>query len=109
MAARASDIVTEYDRVFHDVRILTDMRPVFGVDPEDGPKAAALIATLKVEYHISQGPVESDFYALEHSDLLRLRDAVDRALVKHSSMRKLMERMNLPYWEYLEVPGDLDK
>jgi hypothetical protein len=108
LAARASDIVTEYDRVFHDARVLTDLRPVFGADPAEGPKAGTLIATLKIDYHPPQGGIESEFYALEHADLLRLRDAVDRALAKHTSMRKLMETINLPYWEYMEAPSDVD-
>lgn len=108
IAARASGIVTEYGRVFHDARILNDLRPVFGKDPRDGPKAAALIASLKVDYHLPEGKIESDFYALEHSDLLRLRETIDRAIAKHASLRELMERMNLPYWEYLEVHGDPD-
>jgi hypothetical protein len=108
VAARASDIVTEYDRVFHDARILNDLRPVFGADLDDGPKAATLIATLKIDYHPPRGPIDSEFYALEHSDLLRLRDVVDRAIAKHASLRQLMDRMSLPYWEYLEVPSDLD-
>jgi hypothetical protein len=108
LAARASEIVTEYDRVFHDARVLTDLRPVFGADPAEGPKAGTLIATLKIDYHPSRGGMESEFYALEHSDLLGLRDTLDRALAKHASMRKVMETINLPYWEYLEAPTDVD-
>ncbi len=108
VAARASEIVTEYGRVFHGARILNDLRPVFGANPADGPKAATLIATLKIDYHIPRGPIDSEFYALEHSDLLRLRDVVDRAIAKHTSLRQLMEKASLPYWEYLEVPSDLD-
>jgi DNA-binding transcriptional ArsR family regulator len=108
VAARASDVVTEYGRVFHDARILNDLRPVFGPDPKQGPKAATLIATLKIDYHPPRGSLDSEFYALEHADLLRLRDVVDRAIAKHASLRHVMDKMSLPYWEYLEVPSDLD-
>jgi hypothetical protein len=108
VAARASDLVTEYERVFHDARILTDLRPVFGRDPAEGPKAAALIATLKVDFHPPTGRVDSEFYALEHSDLLRLRDVVNRAIAKHASMRKIMDELKLPYWEYQEGTDAVD-
>jgi hypothetical protein len=108
LAAKASDIVTEYDRVFHGARVLTDLRPVFGKDPAEGPKAGTLIATLKIEYHPPQGGIDSEFYALEHSDLVRLRDTLDRAIVKHASMRRVMDTINLPYWEYMEAPSDVD-
>jgi hypothetical protein len=36
LAARAMDIGTEHDRVFHDARIFTDVRPVFGPDVSAG-------------------------------------------------------------------------
>lgn len=109
LAARAFDIVSEHDRVFHDARILNDLRPVFGPDPADGPKAAVLVATLKIDYHVTRGPVDSAYFALDQTDLLRLRDVVDRALAKHASLRGLVESMNMPYWEYDEppdAPGD---
>ncbi len=102
LAARASEIVTEFPKVFHDARVLTDLRPVFGPDPTGGPQAALLVATLKLEYHLADGPVDVDFFALDYSDLLRLRDIVDRALAKHTSLRGLIDKMDLPYWEYRE-------
>jgi len=108
IAARASDVVTEYERVFHNARVLTDLRPIFGRDPAQGPKAGALIATLKIDFHPPVGGLESEFYALEHADLLRLRDVVNRAIVKHASMRQVMKRLNLSYWEYQEAPDDMD-
>lgn len=109
VAARASDVVTEYSRVFHDARILNDLRPVFGADPGQGPKAATLIATLKIDYHPPRGSLDSEFYALEHADLLRLRDVVDRAIAKHASLRQVTDKLNLPYWEYQEPTDDVDR
>ncbi len=109
LAARAFDIVSEHDRVFHDARIVNDLRPVFGPDPADGPKAALLVATLKIDYHVTGSPLDSAYFALDQTDLRRLRDVVDRALAKHASLRGLVESMNLPYWEYdepLDAPGD---
>ncbi|HEX5851763.1 MAG TPA: hypothetical protein VFY36_01605 [Solirubrobacteraceae bacterium] len=102
LAARASEIVTEFPKVFHEARILTDLRPVFGPDPTRGPQAALLVATLKLEYHLADGPVDVDFFALDYSDLLRLREIVDRAIAKHTSLRGLIDKMDLPYWEYRE-------
>jgi hypothetical protein len=103
LAARAYDIVTEYERVFHDARILTDLRPVFGSDTSDGPKAALLISTLKIDFHPPDGSLDSHFFALDHADLLRLRATVDRALSKHQSLREMVKQIDLPYWEYKEA------
>jgi hypothetical protein len=108
LAARASEIVTEYPKVFHDARILNDLRPVFGPDASKGVKAALLVATLKLEYHLADGPVDSDFFALDYRDLLRLREVIDRAVAKHASMRGLVDKMDLPFWEYIESDGGDD-
>jgi hypothetical protein len=103
LAARAYDIVTEYERVFHDARILTDMRPVFGPDTSQGPKAALLISTLKIDFHPPDGSLDSHFFALDYADLLRLRDTVERALSKHKSLRAMIKQTGIPYWEYREA------
>lgn len=103
LAARAYDIVTEYERVFHDARILTDMRPVFGPDISQGPKAALLISTLKIDFHPPDGSLNSHFFALDYADLLRLRDAVERAISKHKSLQAMIKQTDIPYWEYREA------
>jgi hypothetical protein len=105
LAARAHDVVTEADQVFHDARILTDIRPVFSANVASGPKAAVLVANLKIEYHERRGPINASFFTLDHSDLVRLRAVIDRALTKVTSLQAMIDRMNLPYWEYRE-PND---
>lgn len=103
LAARAYDIVTEYERVFHGARILTDLRPVFGADTSKGPKATLLVSTLKIDFHPPDGSLDSHFFAMDHADLLRLRDTVDRALSKHQSLQEMVKQIGLPYWEYKEA------
>jgi hypothetical protein len=108
LAARAHDVVTEADQVFHDARILTDLRPVFGADITKGPRAAVLVANLKIEYHEARGPINTAFFTLDHADLVRLRAVVDRALVKTTALQSMIDRMDLPYWEYQEPPDAAD-
>jgi hypothetical protein len=104
LAARATDLVAEHERVFHDARVLTDVRPVFGRDANQGPKAAVLISTLKIDFHPISGEVDSLFFALDRADLSRLRMVVDRALTKHDSLHKMLEQTDLPTWEYKDAP-----
>ncbi len=103
LAARAYGIVAEYERVFHDARILTDLRPVFATDVSKGPKAALLISTLKIDFHPPDGSLDSHFFALDYADLLNLREAIDRALLKHQGLREMVEQIGLPYWEHREM------
>lgn len=102
VAAHAHDVMTQNERVFHDARVFTDIRPVFGPEASEGPRAALLVATLKIDWHPTDGSTESSFYALDRSDLLRLRDVVDRALDKAASLEGLIGSTGLPYWEYRE-------
>jgi hypothetical protein len=108
LAARALDLVTEFDRVYHGARIFTDLRPVFGPDARAGAKAAAIVATLKIDAHEGGGELRPYYFALDHADLLELHRVIDRALVKTTELRRLAERLHLPYWEYEEVDDAAD-
>ncbi|MDQ6805141.1 MAG: hypothetical protein M3065_09255 [Actinomycetota bacterium] len=108
LAAHAYDIVGEHERGFHDARILTDIRPVFGRVATDGAHAAVIVASLKIDFHTTGGPIESCFFALDPSDLVRLRSVVDRALEKTKSLKELISQMGLPYWEYREIEEETD-
>lgn len=103
LAARATDLVAEHERVFHDARVLTDIRPVFGGDANRAPKAAVLISSLKIDFHPISGDLDSLFFALDSADLHRLRTVVDRALAKHDSLHKMLEQTGMPTWEYRET------
>jgi hypothetical protein len=110
LAARAFDIVSEHERGFHDARILTDIRPVFGRVASEGPHAAVIVASasLKIDFHATTGAIESYFFALDPSDLVRLRVVVDRALDKTKTLRALISRLDLPYWEYRQIEEEPD-
>jgi hypothetical protein len=110
LAARAHDVVTEAARVFHDARIISDVRPVFlpGANIAEGPRAAVLVSNLKIEYHEARGPINAVFFALDHSDLVRLQSVVDRALAKVASLQSVIDQMGIPYWEYQEPTDAAD-
>ncbi len=99
MAARAIEVVAEHDKVFHDARILTDVRPVFEPDPSTGVKMAAVMATMKLEYHPGgKSRIEPIFVSLDHGDLEHLRQVIDRALAKMDALSGLLKETNVPRW-----------
>lgn len=101
LAARARNIVSEDERVFHGARILTDLRPVFAAKASDGPMAATVVATLRMDYHrAGERSVSSAYFSLDRSDLTLLRQHIDRALEKTEALRLLAARAELPYWEH---------
>lgn len=100
IAARATEVVAEHAKVFHDARILTDVRPVFERDPSTGVKMAALTATMKLEYHPGgRSAIESIFVSLDRGDLEHLSRVLDRALTKMDSLSRLMKESGVPRWK----------
>ncbi len=96
-SAKASDLLTEYDRIFGDARIVTDIRPVFMEDPHEMANGAVIVSTLKVQYQDSQGM--SGFYvALDTQDLIALKKVVDRALLKIETVKEELDRAGLEYF-----------
>lgn len=92
--ARAFDVGQEHERVVHTQRILTDLRPVFA-DPATEPLGVIVTHMLRIEA-VVDGQVRATTFALDSSDLKELRELLDRAQAKQSSLDILMERASLP-------------
>jgi hypothetical protein len=94
LVAKAQDLVTEDERTFCHARILTDLRPIFGSNVEDGPKAMIAMHTLKLGFH-EQGSSDDhgEFYvSLDAEDLQALRKMIDRAEAKARSLQSALGR-----------------
>jgi len=81
VAHKAQTLVMESERLMTDVRILTDIRPIFHQLRVGNILGYAISQTLKIDYNDSRGAGE--FYvALDSSDLHSFRETIDRALEK---------------------------
>jgi hypothetical protein len=90
VTAGATSIMVELEHVWQSARILTDLRPVFGPDLRE-PKADVLIHNLRISYR--EGAHSNEFFVgLDSNDLRMLRDVVERALQKESSLRSRAEK-----------------
>src|SRR4051794_10056517 len=99
IVARASEVVTEHDKVFHDARIFTDLRPVFERDPTRGVKLAGLVGTMKLDYHPGgRRTIDSVFVTLDRGDLEHFRRVVERALAKMDALSQLLKESDVRRW-----------
>jgi hypothetical protein len=90
---KAFDLLTEYDEVFLDGRIVTDIRPVFK-ESSISPAGAVIVHTLKVTY--GKGHDHFDHYvALDDADLAKLQKIVTRAIEKAAALRQVLQRTGL--------------
>ena len=89
LASKAWDLQTEDERTFCDARILTDLRPIFGTNIQEGPKGMVLVHILKIGFHdAGTGERHKDFYiSLDADDLTTLRNVIDRAGQKAESLK----------------------
>lgn len=87
LASKIVDLRTDDERVFCQARILTDLRPVFGSQIEDGPQGMVVVHLLKVGYHSATQRHQEFFVSLDSDDLQTLRDLIDRAEAKARSLK----------------------
>jgi hypothetical protein len=95
VAEKALGVLTAYERTLHDARIFTDIRPVFADDPSTVPAAAAVVHTLRLRYH-ADSDMREFFVALTPTDIRAIRDALDRADAKATSLMSLLGSMSVP-------------
>jgi hypothetical protein len=86
LASRALSLKSEYANVFCNGRIMTDARPVYGTDVSTAPHAALILHSLKLSYHQSTTDVQEFYVTLDDSDLMELKDLLDRAELKSKSL-----------------------
>jgi len=93
--AKAARLQRDGERLYCEGKILSDIRPIFGTDPEAAPEGAVLTHTLRLGYH--EGAQHKEFHVvLDSEDLIALGELVLRAQVKDKSLRSLLKRAKLP-------------
>lgn len=99
LTAKALEVSTEYEHVYSDARILTDIRPVFSDRETTAPAAAVIINNLKLNYYGADGHIREFHVALDRADVQSLRDVLDRALDKMTSITTLIGDAHLASWD----------
>jgi hypothetical protein len=89
-AAKAGDVLTQHERIFDNARIVTDLRPIFHVDVTEKPDAAVIIHTLKITQRDHSRNRTDLYFALDHNDLLVMRDLIERALKKEKTLKEII-------------------
>jgi hypothetical protein len=104
IGAKALVLSREQERTFCRARIITDIRPVFGADVTQQPKAAVLIHTFRISYH--EGNLLRDFYVLlDSEDIEALRELLDRADAKAKSLESVIKAANVT--SFTLSPGEV--
>jgi len=84
---KAFSNLRDHERTYCTAKIYTDVRPTFGLSPEEGFNTASVVHNLLITYHSTSGHGELQI-ALDSEDLLELKKIVNRAEVKERVIRK---------------------
>lgn len=102
VTSKAFDVLTEHEHTVHDLRIITDLRPIFKEssleEPVSAPAAAVITHTLKISYHRGREVAEF-FLALDDQDIGLLKQLFERAAAKEDSLKRLLEQSGIPCLE----------
>ena len=102
VTAKALNVLTDYDSIYRDARILTDSRPIFGNELEEEPLATMVAHTLKINY-MKNGSLESAYIALDANDLRKLQEVLDRALHKESVLKSISRNNNITFLDVADL------
>ena len=99
VTAKALEISREHEHRLCEPRILTDMRPIFGLDDE--PVAVVPVHMLRIAYH--EGYESTDarefFVALTSDNIRELKRLLNRAEAKETKLRNVAEKSGLMWLE----------
>src|SRR5262245_28731175 len=104
LVARAQDLTLEYERVLDEVRIITDIRPVFTPGDVENLDGAIISHSLRLRYKGRDGP--DRYISLDRSRLLSLQRQVNRAVSKQTRLEGFLRGASLPYVEVDEPRED---
>jgi hypothetical protein len=96
VGAKALDLLTEHERAYHEARVVTDVRPIFGDDLTSGPGAMVIVHTLKISYH-RNGGLEETYIGLDDDDLASLHSVIARAEQKSEGLKRSLDAAKMPY------------
>lgn len=105
--AKALGLRNEYERILTGSRLITDIRPIFDdVDGSAAIRAVVVNHSMRLRYVGNDRETRDLHLALDTSDLQKLKEQVDRALLKDRATQEFMETKGVIV---LEPAGDEDE
>lgn len=84
---KATDLLFSHEKPLSSLRIVSDLRPIFGSEVSAGPKAFLLFHNLLMQYYDDDEERTLEV-VMDRGDLEKLQVAVNRALAKDEVLRR---------------------
>jgi hypothetical protein len=96
LIAKAHNVLTAHSHAYYSARILSDIRPVYGDNVAESPKAAVIVHMLHLVSY--QNKARREFVvALDTKDIEDLITILERAKAKTESLESVIASTKLPY------------
>ena len=96
ISSQAISLLQEYDSIFLNSRIITDVRPVFKAETKEEIAGALVVHTLKIAYQDASGSKE--FYvALDSSDVKKLQEQLSQSLIEAKVIQAMLNKADVVY------------
>lgn len=96
VSVKADGLRYEYENTFSTARVSTDIRPIFGLNAEEPPRAAVITHMLSMHYYRG-GQHKEISLALDDIDIEIMMDALERASKKGESLKSIFEAARLTH------------
>lgn len=97
-AAKANNLMYEYQNVFIQAKLASDIRPIFNIDIEKAPIAGLIIHSLHIHYKADRESEHRDiFIALDSEDLQSLKETLIRAEKKQKSLGSIFKNSGIEH------------
>jgi hypothetical protein len=93
LSAKASALQREHSNVLLDIRVISDVRPLFPDGPETA-LGAMLVHSLKLSY-LHNGDSREFYVALDDNDLASLQKVISRAETKAKALKSIIAKAGL--------------
>jgi hypothetical protein len=94
LRTKSTELAFENSTVFQSGRVITDLRPVFGLNASLEVAGALVVHTLKIEYFTGEGPKEI-YISLDDDDIAVLIQLLHRAKQKSAVLRDLLKKSEI--------------
>ncbi len=90
---KARDLRLNSPSIFKNSKIITDIRMIFDNDFSNKEQYAIIIHQLNITKTEGENTIET-YISLDSNDLIKLKDSIDRALLKEDSIKKHNHNIN---------------
>lgn len=105
VTSKALDVLVQAANPVALCRIVTDFRPVYSPKTPDEISSGFILHTLKISAYDSVDRESDHYFSLDSSDLRQLKEAVERALLKESTLRAVVHEADIDCLDRDETLG----